>query len=50
MTSPMTPLNHPQIHQDDLEDMTFLDMLGVTLESDEEKQNLFSIIIMTKKY
>ena len=36
--SPMTPLNHPQIHQDDLEDMTLLDMLGVTLESDEQNK------------
>ena len=33
--SPMTPLNHPQIHQDDLEDMTLHAMLGVTVESVE---------------
>ena len=31
----MTPLNHPQIYQDDLEDMTLYAMLGVTVESVE---------------
>ena len=31
----MTPLNHPQIYQDDLEDMTLHAMIGVTLESVE---------------
>ena len=31
----MTPLNHPQINQDDLEDMTLHAMLGVTVESVE---------------